>query len=351
MAQRSRLLSTLLAARQDVDGYFSSSDLPPLHVEASTIAEQRPPSRVAYVDGNAKALRLLVVPLAHVRNTTEEHWKVEAHGPLVEALCTRTEANPTLLIHRQIDVDSQVLVRSEIVDDAAACFAVDHVRVEPARATRLERANPGNRLTTEPVDKRIILNRERDIASRFGEHDAAPRADVEERHRVEPALPDLFHEATADRSEVVGACEAKPPLDLRMQTAKVRAEDALVDGGHAASETGRRRQRAAEGSPLSTTRSIAARHATARFNEIGLNAAPRNRGELTATPTVATNIAPRHSIGGQRRRQKRSKQNASRNSTIPSIVNTMTVPSAATPTSRSMATSSAWGRSSLGTRP
>src|ERR1700730_6070488 len=79
---------------------------------------------------------------------------------------------------KQVDIDGQMLMRAEIIDDAATCFAVNHVRVEPARATGQERANPGHGLAAEPVDKRVVLDREWDVASRFRKHDATPRSDV-----------------------------------------------------------------------------------------------------------------------------------------------------------------------------
>ena len=79
------------------------------------------------------------------------------------------------------------------------------------------------------------------------EHDPAPRADVEERHRVEPALPDLVHHAAADRRDAVGAGEAEAALDLGVQPPEVRAEGTLVDRAHGSAARDERRQRAAEG--------------------------------------------------------------------------------------------------------
>src|SRR5688500_19574988 len=111
-----------------------------------------------------------------------------------------------------------------------------------------------------------------------------------------------------------------------MQAIEVGPEGPLVDRRtHAAPGTGRRLQRAADGNPRRTIRSITARHATARFNVTGLKAAPRYRGELTATPMVAVTIRPRQSNDGQRRRQKSRRHTATNSSARPSRVNTAQV--------------------------
>src|SRR6476660_9439931 len=108
--------TTLLAVRHDVARDRHAINFQPLHVEASTIAEQRAPRLVVHVDDDAEALRLLVVPLVHVGDAAEEHRKRETEGTFVEALCARPETQAALLVDRQFDVDGQVTVRPEIID-------------------------------------------------------------------------------------------------------------------------------------------------------------------------------------------------------------------------------------------
>ena len=135
-------------------------------------------------------------------------------------------------------------------------------RVQPSRATRLERANPGNRLAAESVDERIVLDSEGNVLSRFGKHDASPAAHAEKRLRVERpfreslgrspqmirrlidvAQRDDIHVGTAchireitptfaarsDRRDAVAARESESTLNLRMQAVEIIAERALID--------------------------------------------------------------------------------------------------------------------------
>jgi hypothetical protein len=122
-----------------------------------------------------------------------------------------------------------VLVRSQVIDDPVPGVAVDHVRIEPARAPRLEGSNPRDRLAAESIDEGVVLDRERDAPSRLREHDAPPAAQAEERLGVEPAFPDLVHHASSDRRDAVGTGEAKASLDLRVEPLKVGSKHALVD--------------------------------------------------------------------------------------------------------------------------
>src|SRR5688572_930919 len=272
-ARRSLLVAQLLAPGKDVSG--NVRDLPPLDVEPSLVAEQWPPDAIAYVHHDAEASRRVVVPFADVGDPAEQHREAKADYPLIESLVAGTEPQAACLVNRQIDVDRQMLVRTEVVDDAAAGGAVDHVSVEPPRAARLERANPGNSFAPESIDERIVFNRERDVASRLRKHDAPPGAQPEEWLGEEPALPDLVHHAVADRGDAVRAREAETALNLGVETPKVAAQHPLVDRTHVCSWLECRRQRAADGMLPMTRRSIPARDETAMFNETGLNAAAR----------------------------------------------------------------------------
>src|SRR3989442_1685614 len=70
-------LTTLLAARQDVAGSRLAIDRPPLYLEAPTITEQRARSLVMYVDDNAEALRLLVIPTSTFANDRARIGRIE----------------------------------------------------------------------------------------------------------------------------------------------------------------------------------------------------------------------------------------------------------------------------------
>ena len=87
---------------------------------------------------------------------------------------------------------------------------------------------------------------------------------------------------------------------------KVGSKHALINRTHAFSGQGRRRQRAADGRLPRTRRSIAARHATVKFSDTGLNAASKYRGEFSPTAAVARSIDPRHTNTGHRRCQATS---------------------------------------------
>src|SRR4030095_13159398 len=171
--------------RSDVAWHFAGCVLSPFYIEAPTIAKERTPKPVLYVHDNTKRLRLFIVPFADARNAAEDHRKIERNAPFVKALRTRTQTKSAFIIYGSVNTTGQMLMRAKIVDDAATGFAVDHVCVEPAGATGLERANPGYRLPAKAVDKSIVLNSKWDIASRFRKHDAAPCAHIQEGNSIE----------------------------------------------------------------------------------------------------------------------------------------------------------------------
>jgi hypothetical protein len=47
-------------------------------------------------------------------------------------LLTRADSHPAALVDRRLEIDGEVLVGTEVVDDAGAALRVDHVSVEPA---------------------------------------------------------------------------------------------------------------------------------------------------------------------------------------------------------------------------
>src|SRR4029450_11688798 len=334
------LLAPFLTLRQDMAGDVVPFHRSPFDLEAAAVTEKRAPHGVSHAHADPESAHLVVVPLADVGNPTKCHREPEADQAFIELGGPGTRAEASLIIDREIDVDGQMLVRAEIVDNPALTFAVDHVGVEPPSPTRLKRPDPGNGFPAELVDESIVLDREWDIAARFRKHDPPPGSDIEEWDRVEPAFPDFVHRASSDARDPVGARKAEAALDLRMETIEVGAKRSPIDGDHVVSSGGFRWQRAADGRRPSTSRSMAARQATARFSETGLNAASRNRGEFTATTTTARNMRPRHNQDGHRRCQKIRSARANPTSARPSILNITSMLSAATPESSSIATSS-----------
>src|SRR6185503_18387537 len=235
--------------------------------------------------------------------------------------------------------------------DPTSRVAIHHVRIEPTRSPRFERSDPRDRLTAELIDEGIVLDREWDVLSRFREHDAPPAAHPQEGLSVEPALPDLVHHPAPDRGDPVGAGEAEPALNLRVETVKVGSEHLLINRIHAFSGPARRRQRAADGMLPTTRRSMLARQATARFSVNGLNAALRYRGEFIPTAAVARSINARQTNSGQRRCQATSSATANDSSRMPRAVTTGPATPAARPASRTMAISLTFRVSSLGMSP
>src|SRR5687768_10788132 len=169
------------------------------------------------VDGDSEALRVVVVPFADVRDPAEQHRETEPDHTLVEPLRAGPQPQATSLIHRQVDINSQMLMRAEVVDNPSPSVAVDHVRVEAMYATRLKSSDPRNGLTAELVDEGVVLDCQGNVSARLREHDSAPAADVEEWLGVAPALPDLVHHAAPDRRDTVGTREAESPLNLWME--------------------------------------------------------------------------------------------------------------------------------------
>src|SRR5258706_15273719 len=206
---------------------------PPLDGEGATIAEERSPDAVAHVNLDAEALRLVIVPLADLGDARKQQRKGKGDRPLVEALGARAQPQPAALVHPQVEVHRQMLVAAEIIHDAAAPLAPDHVRVEAAHAARVEGADPGDRLAAEAIREGVVLDGERDVAAALREHDAPPRADIEEGQRVGRAVPELVHHAGADGGQAALAGQVEAALDLRVQPLEIRAERTLIDRHHA----------------------------------------------------------------------------------------------------------------------
>src|SRR5262245_24361487 len=131
--------------------YPASADRLPVDDKSAAVSKQRAPDLVVYIDDDPEALRRIVIPFPHVGDAAEKHGKAESEEAFVKPLCARSQSKPAFVVDAQIDVNCEMFVRSQIVDDAATSVAVDHVRIESARAVGIERANPRDRLATELI--------------------------------------------------------------------------------------------------------------------------------------------------------------------------------------------------------
>src|SRR5215204_2111728 len=69
----------------------------------------------------------------------------------VEVLLAAADAHRSLVVDPALEVDREVLVRTDVVDDRVAALAEDHRGVERAGpAWEVEPARPGDRLAAEP---------------------------------------------------------------------------------------------------------------------------------------------------------------------------------------------------------
>jgi len=75
-------------------------------------------------------------------------------------LCAGSQPQPALAIDREVDVNGQVLVRSQVVDNSPPLMAVNHVRIEAACFSSGEGSYPRHRLAPKPIDERVVFDRE-----------------------------------------------------------------------------------------------------------------------------------------------------------------------------------------------
>ena len=97
-----------------------------------------------------------------------------------------------------MDIHREMLMRAQVIDNAAALLAINHVRVKPSRMVGFKIANPCDRLSSERVKVSIVPNRERNIGAVFRKHNPPPTAYVEKRQGEEFSAPNLLHHALAD---------------------------------------------------------------------------------------------------------------------------------------------------------
>src|SRR5579872_1320669 len=145
-----------------------------------------------------------------------------------------------------------MLMRSQVIDNAPAFLAVNHVSVKTAGMAGFEITDPRDRLSPERVKIRIVPDGEGDIGPIFGEHNSPPASHVKKGQRKELATPHLLHNTFADRPSLVFTAESKAFLDSRMQELEFIPQRSFVDGSHAVFSGARRQCAAVERSRLAT---------------------------------------------------------------------------------------------------
>ena len=115
------------------------------------------------MDGDADAvfLEVVVVPFADVGDAGEGEGEAEAEEVFEEALLAAADAQAAIFSDGELEVDGEVLVSAQIIDDAAALLAVDHVGVEAAAgAGEIEGADPGDGLAAQGIEVGVVFDDE-----------------------------------------------------------------------------------------------------------------------------------------------------------------------------------------------
>src|SRR5438128_7630225 len=190
-----------------------------------------------------------------------------------------------------------MFVSAQVIDNATALLAVNHVSVKTATMAGFEITNPCDRLSAERVKVCVVPNSEGNIGTIFGKHNPSPATYIEKRQREELAAPNLLHHALADGRAPVFAPESEALLNFGMQELKLIAQRLFVNRFHAGF-SGLRRQRAAVGRSRPAMMAISASAAMDIFKVSGLKAAVRYSGALIATTGMPTTIKARLSHNG-----------------------------------------------------
>src|SRR5947209_8400736 len=126
-----------------------------------------------------------------------------------------------------------MLVCAEVIHNAAALLAVNHVGIEPPRCTGFEVPDPRYSLSAEWVEVGVVPYRKRYRRTALREHDSPPASDIQKRQRKEFAVPKFVHDALADGGALILAAESKTLLNSRMQKLELFSERPFVNGSHA----------------------------------------------------------------------------------------------------------------------
>jgi hypothetical protein len=171
--------------------------LDPINREPATVSEEPSPDPISGTHIDAEAFLIVVIPLTNICNSSEEPWKAKGDRAFVKALLSRAEPKAAIVSHTYLYIHRQVLVCTEVVDDAAAFFTEDHVRVKATLVLRGEGPHPTHSFPTEGVNVGVVLDREWNILSMFRKHDAPPSADIQKRQCIGSSVPYPFHRSGA----------------------------------------------------------------------------------------------------------------------------------------------------------
>src|SRR5437899_2165585 len=197
------------------------------------------------------------------------------------------------------NIDGQVLVSTQIIDDAAALLAVNHVGIEAPGMRSLKISNPGDGLSAERIEIRVVPDHEGNGLAMFRKHDAPPTPDVKKWQRKQFPAPNLLHHTFADAGTLIFAAESEPLLYAWVQKLEFVSKRPFVNGPHRFAFSGCLRQRDALGILRPATIAITESAATARFNVSGLKAAVRYSGAAIATAGIPASIKAAVSHRGQ----------------------------------------------------
>jgi len=110
---------------------------------------------------------------------------------------------------------------AHVIDHTSPLLAVDHIGVKAPRFTHRKGANPRHGFTSKRIDKGIIFDCEWDMLAALWKHNSAPCPNIQKRQGVGRAVPNFIHHPIPNAGKMIGACETKAPLNLRVKTLKV----------------------------------------------------------------------------------------------------------------------------------
>jgi hypothetical protein len=112
---------------------------------------------------------------------------------------------------------------AQIIDDAFALLAVDHICVETARMDSFKVSNPGNSFSSERIKICIVPDHKGNFRPTLRKHDSAPASYIKKRQREEFTPPHPLHNPLTDGGQTVFAAKAEAFLNLRMKKLELLA--------------------------------------------------------------------------------------------------------------------------------
>src|ERR1700688_326736 len=143
------------------------------------------------------------------------------------------EAQSAPIIDTQVDVHRQMFMSAQVIYDAAALLAVNHVSVKTSGVTGCEITNPCDRLPPERVEVCVVLDGEWNCGPVLRKHNSTPTPNIEKRQGEELAAPHFIHDALAHGCVMVFAAESEAFLNARMQEVEFITERLFINRSHA----------------------------------------------------------------------------------------------------------------------